>query len=51
MKTKTYVLNKVKKLSSDDWPEWFKKRKRRNPFFGNWFFPNGIKLDFIHVVM
>ena len=38
MKIKTYVLNKVEKLSSDDWPEWFKKRKRRNPFFGNWFF-------------
>lgn len=25
-------------MSRDDWPEWFKKRKRRNPFFGNWFF-------------
>jgi HSP20 family protein len=21
-----------------DLPDWFKKRKRRNPFFGNWFF-------------
>ena len=25
-------------MSGDDLPEWFKKRKRRNPFFGNWFF-------------
>jgi HSP20 family protein len=25
-------------MSEDDLPEWFKKRKRRNPFFGNWFF-------------
>ena len=25
-------------LSGDDLPEWFKKRKRRTPFFGNWFF-------------
>jgi HSP20 family protein len=29
---------KVKRVSGDDFPEWFKKRKRRNPFFGNWFF-------------
>jgi HSP20 family protein len=28
----------VNVLSSDDLPEWFKKRKKRNPFFGNWFF-------------
>jgi HSP20 family protein len=28
----------VKVLSGDDLPEWFKKRKRRTPFFGNWFF-------------
>jgi HSP20 family protein len=25
-------------VSGNDLPEWFKKRKRRNPFFGNWFF-------------
>jgi len=25
-------------LSNDDLPEWFRKRKKRNPFFGNWFF-------------
>ena len=25
-------------MSEDDLPEWFKKRKKRNPFFGNWFF-------------
>jgi HSP20 family protein len=25
-------------MSGDDLPEWFKKRKNRNPFFGNWFF-------------
>ena len=25
-------------MSGDDLPEWFKKRKRRSPFFGNWFF-------------
>ena len=25
-------------MSGNDLPEWFKKRKRRNPFFGNWFF-------------
>ena len=25
-------------MSGDDIPEWFKKRRRRNPFFGNWFF-------------
>ena len=25
-------------MSWDDLPEWFRKRKRRNPFFGNWFF-------------
>jgi HSP20 family protein len=25
-------------VSGDDFPEWFKKRKKRNPFFGNWFF-------------
>lgn len=25
-------------MSNDDLPEWFRKRKKRNPFFGNWFF-------------
>ena len=25
-------------MSGDDMPEWFKKRRKRNPFFGNWFF-------------
>ena len=25
-------------MSGDDLPEWFKKRRKRNPFFGNWFF-------------
>ena len=25
-------------MSGDDLPEWFKKRKKRTPFFGNWFF-------------
>ena len=25
-------------MSGDDLPEWFKKRKRRTPLFGNWFF-------------
>ncbi|MCJ7614093.1 Hsp20/alpha crystallin family protein [Candidatus Bathyarchaeota archaeon] len=25
-------------MTEDDMPEWFKKRKKRNPFFGNWFF-------------
>ena len=25
-------------MSEDDLPEWFRKRKRRNPFSGNWFF-------------
>ena len=25
-------------MSVDDLPEWFRKRKKRNPFFGNWFF-------------
>lgn len=25
-------------MPEDDLPEWFKKRKRRTPFFGNWFF-------------
>ena len=25
-------------MSEDDLPEWFKKRRKRNPFFGNWFF-------------
>ena len=29
---------KLKAMPLDDWPEWFKKRRRRNPFFGNWFF-------------
>jgi HSP20 family protein len=29
---------KVKVMSEDDLPEWFRKRKRRTPFFGNWFF-------------
>jgi HSP20 family protein len=28
----------VNVVSGDDLPEWFKKRKRRSPFFGNWFF-------------
>ncbi|MCW4034027.1 MAG: Hsp20/alpha crystallin family protein [Candidatus Bathyarchaeota archaeon] len=28
----------MKTVSGDDLPEWFKKRKKRNPFFGNWFF-------------
>jgi len=25
-------------MSEDDLPEWFRKRKKRTPFFGNWFF-------------
>jgi HSP20 family protein len=25
-------------MSEDDLPEWYRKRKKRNPFFGNWFF-------------
>ncbi len=25
-------------MSVDDLPEWFRKGKKRNPFFGNWFF-------------
>jgi hypothetical protein len=25
-------------MSEDDLPEWFRKRRRRTPFFGNWFF-------------
>ena len=25
-------------MSGDDFPEWFKKKKKYNPFFGNWFF-------------
>jgi len=25
-------------MTVDDLPEWFRKRKKRNPFFGNWFF-------------
>ena len=25
-------------MSGDNFPEWFKRRKKRNPFFGNWFF-------------
>jgi HSP20 family protein len=25
-------------MSEDDSPKWFKPRKKRNPFFGNWFF-------------
>ena len=25
-------------MSGDDFQEWFKKKKKRNPFFGNWFF-------------
>ena len=29
---------KVQLMSVDDLPEWFRKRKKRNPFFGNWFF-------------
>jgi len=28
----------VKEMSGDDMPEWFKKRRKRNPFFGNWVF-------------
>jgi HSP20 family protein len=38
MNFRTYVPLKVKVMSEDDLPEWFKKRKKRNPFFGNWFF-------------
>ena len=38
MNSITYLITKVKLLSGDDLPEWFKKRKKRNPFFGNWFF-------------
>jgi len=26
------------RMSEDDLPEWFRKRKKRTPFFGNWFF-------------
>jgi HSP20 family protein len=29
---------KVKRMTEDDMPEWFRKRRRRTPFFGNWFF-------------
>jgi HSP20 family protein len=36
--SRMYVQCKVKSVSGDDFPEWFKKRKKRNPFFGNWFF-------------
>ena len=25
-------------MTEDDMPEWFRKRRRRTPFFGNWFF-------------
>jgi HSP20 family protein len=25
-------------MSEDDLPEWYRKRRRRTPFFGNWFF-------------
>jgi HSP20 family protein len=25
-------------MSGDDLPKWFKNRRKRNPFFGNWFF-------------
>jgi len=25
-------------MSGNDFPEWFKKKKKHNPFFGNWFF-------------
>jgi len=25
-------------MSEDDLPEWYRKRKKRTPFFGNWFF-------------
>ncbi|MFA5363911.1 MAG: archaeal heat shock protein Hsp20 [Candidatus Bathyarchaeia archaeon] len=25
-------------MSGDDLPEWYKKKSKRNPFFGNWFF-------------
>ena len=25
-------------MPGDDFQEWFKKKKKRNPFFGNWFF-------------
>jgi HSP20 family protein len=38
MNFRAYVLSKVKVMSEDDLPEWFRKRKKRNPFFGNWFF-------------
>ena len=34
----TYLITKVKVMSEDDLPEWFRKRKKHNPFFGNWFF-------------
>jgi HSP20 family protein len=36
--SRMYVQYKVKSVSGDDFPEWFKKRKKHNPFFGNWFF-------------
>ena len=38
MNSQTYLFVRVNVLSDDDMPEWFKKRKKRNPFFGNWFF-------------
>jgi HSP20 family protein len=38
MNSRTYVLAKVNVMSEDDLPEWYKKRKKRNPLFGNWFF-------------
>jgi HSP20 family protein len=34
----TYLIMKVKVMSEDDLPEWFRKRRRRTSFFGNWFF-------------
>jgi HSP20 family protein len=36
--TRTYVPTRAKNMSGDDFPEWFKKRKKHNPFFGNRFF-------------
>ena len=38
MNSKTYLTSKVNVMSGDDLPDWFKKRKRHTPFFGNWFF-------------
>jgi HSP20 family protein len=38
MNFRTYVLVKVKVVSEDDLPEWYRKKKKRSPFFGNWLF-------------